>query len=76
MKILKDPPARATEALYELWNDPRTTKSDFARDYANEIAWLASNGLITIMSARFRSRYSFTWKVTSDGLRYLEKQRA
>lgn len=49
---------------------PFTTKSDFARMAANEIALCASDGLITTKVAE--GEYSNTWLITQDGFQAME----
>ena len=50
---------------------PFTTKSDFARTYATEVAMCAVEGLITTQ-INFNT-YGNIWMVTQQGLEYLEE---
>jgi hypothetical protein len=50
---------------------PYTTKSDFARKAANEVALCASDGLI---STRINDHtFANTWMITEEGLQALEE---
>lgn len=49
---------------------PFTTKSEFARFAANEVALCASEGFITTKVSD--DTYSNTWMVTHDGLSFIE----
>ena len=52
--------------LFKAWREGFKTKSDFARQYANEIACLASEGLIT---TKIRTNeYGTKWHITKKGL--------
>lgn len=50
---------------------PFTTKSDFAREWANPIALCACEGLITTQLNE--GTYTNVWMVTSDGLDWAEE---
>ena len=56
--------------LNAIWQCTVTTKSDFARLWADYIAMAASMGLITTQV--HRDVYSREWQVTAAGLRLLE----
>lgn len=57
------------EVLSRAWHSPFTTKSDFAREYANLIAMAASDGFITTRLAT--GLYGRTWQITPRGLQHL-----
>lgn len=64
--------ALLVECLDVIWSNTPKTKSDFAREYANEIAELCSGGCITTkLSPTPAAEYGTTWKVTPNGLRML-----
>ena len=50
---------------------PFTTKSDFARSYATEVAMAAVEGLITTKINE--TTFGNIWMVTQDGLGYIEE---
>jgi len=49
---------------------PFTTKSDFAREFANEVALCASEGFITTQVDD--SSFTNIWMVTHEGLSFME----
>lgn len=49
-----------------------TVKSDYAREYAVEIAAAASMGYVTVLVVPGGSLYGRRWKMTVQGLSYLE----
>lgn len=57
------------QVLMRAHNNPFTTKSDFARAYANFIALAACDGNITTKVGQFVP--TATWRITEKGLRYL-----
>jgi len=59
-----------TKILGRAWAAPFTTKSDFAREYADLIAMAASDGYIT--TRRATGLYGNLWLITSRGMRHLE----
>jgi hypothetical protein len=61
---------KLTDILYRAWRYPFTTKSDFARVWADMVAMAASDGLITTKQAT--GLYGNTWLITSKGLKYYE----
>ena len=63
--------AKLTDILYHAWKAPFTTKSDFARCWADLVAMAASDGFITTRLAT--GLYDNSWKITARGLRYMEK---
>lgn len=58
------------ETLRTVWRYNVTTKSDFARDYADYIAMAASMGFISTRITE--SIYGRQWQITSRGLVALE----
>jgi hypothetical protein len=59
-------PPLAWLALAELWAEPYTVSSDFARKYAEEVALLASLGWISTIGWDERT-YSRLWRLTGRG---------
>jgi hypothetical protein len=58
--------------LHEAWTTGFTTKSDFAREFADFVAMAASMGLIT---TRINNQvYGKQWQITSKGLYALEHE--
>lgn len=57
--------------LQRVWTFSFTTKSDIARDYADEIAEGASRGFLTTQVVPSRTTYGRLWKVTPEGLAFL-----
>ena len=53
------------EVLTEAWTEGFTTKSNFARKHAYEVAEAASRGLITILSPDGRAWSK--WLITPEG---------
>lgn len=67
---------RLLAALQRVWTYARSTKSDFAREYADEIAQAASAGYITTQVAPGPYDPDFDvfgrlWKITPAGLTVL-----
>lgn len=58
--------------LQRVWAYAITTKSDLARDYADEIAEGSSRGFLTTQVAYGRFVYGRRWKLTVTGNRWLE----
>jgi hypothetical protein len=58
------------DLLYRAWSEPFTTKSDFAREYADLIGMAASDGLITTRQAT--GLYGNKWLITAPGLKTLD----
>ena len=57
------------ETLYRTFTSPYSVSSDFARYRAQEIAALASMGLITTKVGR--QEYGRTWRITEEGIETL-----
>jgi hypothetical protein len=57
------------ETLYRTFTSPFSVSSDFARYRAQEIAALASMGLITTKVAR--QDYGRVWRITEEGIETL-----
>lgn len=57
--------------LQRVWTYPITTKSDVARECADEIAQAASHGYITTVIVPTHTLTGRIWKITPDGLAYL-----
>ena len=53
--------------------NPFTTKSNFARDAANEIALAASEGLISTRLEE--NKFTNRWMITMEGLQFLEEMK-
>ena len=72
---INDEETEALKAIYALLGiariRPFTTKSNMARDAANEIALCASEGLLTTKINE--TTYGNVWLVTQDGLDYMEE---
>lgn len=51
------------------WLQPFRTKSNYAREYGNEVAVAASLGLITVRIGK--DSYDRMWRVTRKGLDYI-----
>lgn len=51
------------------WLQPFRTKSNYSRQYANEVAVAASLGLITVRIGK--DSYDRMWRVTRKGLDYI-----
>lgn len=60
-----------TLVLQHLWVYAITTKSDFAREYADAIAEAACRGLITTAVVPHGSLHGRLWKPTAKGLTFL-----
>lgn len=59
------------KVLNRAWKGGFSTKSDFARRYANEVAACASLGYITTYTRR--NTYGNIWLITSIGLEVLHE---
>lgn len=57
--------------LRQAWLKGFRTKSDFARNYANEVAIAASLGLISTKIGS--ERFDKSWHITRKGLGYLQE---
>jgi hypothetical protein len=53
------------DTLYALYLAPRTVQSDFARQWAEQLAALASQSLITTKEAK--DTYGRLWRITPVG---------
>ena len=56
--------------VHRAWQEPFTTKSDFARGAATVVALAACEGFIT--TKRNEHQYGNKWVVTTDGLDWME----
>lgn len=61
------------EVLAELHRCPRSVSSDYARAFAQEIAALASQGLLTTRLPQRKTAYGRVWRVTAGGAHSLTK---
>ena len=57
---------RLTNVLEEIYSYPITTKSNFAREYATEIAYLSCDKMITVID--YDGMWGNIWRITIDGL--------
>lgn len=59
--------------LFVLWSAPRaiTTKSDFAREWANELAEASGRGLATTKIYPGLPQHGSYWRITAEGLIHL-----
>lgn len=59
--------------LQRVWTYPVTTKSDVARQFADEVAEGASRELLTtaVVPPKFARIYGRLWKLTPKGLKFL-----
>lgn len=78
MRIEDDRPASLLERtlglvqlLHRLWTYSTTTRSDLARDYADEIAEAAGRGFITTAITPGGAVYGRLWKLTPAGTLFL-----
>jgi len=55
--------------LERAWRNPFTTKSNFAKEHASEVAAMASKGLIS--TKRSAHTTENLWKISPRGLRFL-----
>jgi hypothetical protein len=53
------------DTLYALYLAPRTVQSDFARQWAEQLGALASQGLITTKEAK--DTFGRLWRITPPG---------
>lgn len=56
------------DVLWHVWDCPTTTKSNIAKERADEFAIAASEGLITVRQGDY---YGRVWRVTPRGLSLL-----
>lgn len=70
---LEDREVRLLQLLQRVWTFAITTKSDYAREYADEIAEAASRSFITtaVVPALAGTIYGRLWKITVPGLEHL-----
>lgn len=61
------------EVLAELHRNPRSIASDYARAVAQELAALASQGLLTTRLPQRKAAYGRVWRLTAQGAILLEK---
>lgn len=59
------------ELLQRVWTYAFTTKSDTARDYADEVAEAASRGFLTTQVVPGKDVFGRVWKITCEGLQWL-----
>lgn len=69
--VLEDREVRLLQLLQRVWTYAITTKSDYAREYADEIAEAASRGFLTTAVVPGRAIHGRLWKVTPQGLSHL-----
>lgn len=62
---------RLLHLCQRVWTYAVTTKSDLARDYADEVAEGASRGFLTTLVAFGSDVYGRLWKVTEAGVAFL-----
>jgi hypothetical protein len=62
-------PGNSFDVLHRAWRKPFSTKSDFARLFADEVAVLASEGMITTKIAT--GIYQREWIITPLGIVYV-----
>lgn len=60
---------RVNTVLRKAWLNQFMTKSNFAREFANEVAICASLGLITTKIGK--DKFDKTWRITRKGMDYL-----
>lgn len=58
-------------ALQRVWRGEITTKSDYSRSMADEIAEAASRGFITTILIPGKSGWGRVWRLTPSGASYL-----
>lgn len=68
---LEDREVRLLQLLQRVWTYAITTKSDYARDYADELAEASSRGFLTTAVVPSRSIFGRLWKMTPTGLQHL-----
>lgn len=56
-------------ALHAIYLAPRTVQSDFAREHAQQIGALASQGCVSTKEGR--NNYGRLWRITPPGLQQL-----
>lgn len=59
--------------LAEVYKQPRSVSSDYARAVASEIAALASQGLITTRIPQRKPQYGRLWRVSAGGVQVLNQ---
>lgn len=62
---------RLLQLLQRVWTYAITTKSDYARDYADEIAEAASRRFLTTAVVPGGAIHGRLWKITPAGLNHL-----
>lgn len=60
-----------TKVLLEIYLKPTAVQSNFSRTYAQQIAALASLGLVSTRTSR--QEFGRQWRVTSDGYDLLKE---
>jgi hypothetical protein len=63
----------ALYVIYKVWSAPATTRSDFARERADTIAWATARGYLTTEVAPWSRQYGNKIKATSKGLLFMEE---
>lgn len=63
---------RLLHVLQRVWTYAYSTKSDLAREFADEFAEGASRGYLTTLVAFGRQTYGRLWKLTAGGTVWLE----
>lgn len=66
--------ARLLQLLQRVWTFAITTKSDYSREYADEIAEAASRGFVTTAVVPGRDLFGRLWKITPAGCSFLYEQ--
>lgn len=61
--------AKTLSALHSIYLAPRTVQSDFARENAQQLGSLASQGCISTKEGR--NTYGRLWRITPPGLQQL-----
>lgn len=61
---------RVTVVLRRAWLSGFRTKSNFAREYADEVAIAASLGLISTKIGK--DQFDKTWRITRKGMDYVD----
>lgn len=65
---------RLLSLLQRVWTYAFTTKSDTARDYADEVAEASSRGFLTTQVVHGRELYGRVWKITAPGILWLAQK--
>lgn len=58
--------------LRRAWENPFTTRSDFARENTEVVAMAACLGLITVKHHNTLNEWGNNWRITARGLQLLE----